>query len=292
MRPERKEENDMAENTFENLFDGIEKSAETIIKANEGDYIVDGILYCHKCNTPKQVKVEIFGKTRKPFCLCKCEAEKRDREREEFDRKQRQYKIESMRRTGFPDSEMQNWTFANDDLKNEKISQIAHNYVENFDVMKEKGKGLLFYGNVGTGKTFISACIANALIDQGRPCMVTNFARLTNTIQGMFEGKQDYIDRLNRFSLLVIDDLASERDTEFMNEIVQTIIDGRSRARLPLIITTNLTGEELKNPVDVKKQRVYSRLFELCIPVEVKGVDRRREKLKTDYKEFNELLGL
>lgn len=279
-------------NIFTGMLETIETKAAESIKANEGDYEVDGILYCGHCNTPKQTVVQLFGRTMKPFCLCKCETEKRDKEKAEWERQQQRIRIESMRRDGFPDAEMQKWTFANDDHKNPKISQIAHKYVENFDVMRKKGKGLLLFGSVGTGKTFISACIANALIDQGYSCMVTNFARLTNTIQGMFDGKQDYLDRLNRFSLLVIDDLGSERDTEFMGEIVQNIIDGRSRAGLPLIITTNLSSEELKNPSDIRRQRIYSRLFELCVPVEVKGVDRRREKLKTEHDEFKELLGL
>ena len=200
--------------------------------------------------------------------------------------------IKRLRRMGFPDAEMQKWTFDNDDRSNERITNICHKYVENFSEMWKKGKGLLLFGTVGTGKTFMSACIANALIDQGHPCLVTNFARLINTIQGMYEGKQDYIDGLNKFTLLVIDDLAAERDTEFMAETVQNIIDARYRSGLPLIITTNLTAEELKHPAEVRKQRIYSRLFEMCVPIEVKGRDRRKEKLKEDFGELEELLGL
>jgi DNA replication protein DnaC len=197
-----------------------------------------------------------------------------------------------MRKIGFPESEMANWRFENDDMAKPKISHVMHNYAGNFDKMKERGKGLLLYGNVGTGKSFHAACIVNDLIDKGYPCMMTNFARLVNTIQGMFEGKQDYIDRLNKFDLLVIDDLSAERDTEYMNEIVFNIIDSRYRAGLPLIITTNLTSDEIKHPADVKKQRTYSRLLEMTIPVEVNGADRRRKKLVNDYAEFSDILGL
>ena len=122
--------------------------------------------------------------------------------------------------------------------------------------------------------------------------MVTNFARLVNTISGMYGGKQEYIDGLNQFDLLVIDDLASERDTEYMGEIVQNIIDARYRSGLPLIVTTNLTSEELKFPAEIRKQRIYSRLFEMCVPVEVTGTDRRRQKLINEYDEIGNLLGL
>lgn len=278
--------------TIETILKNVEIKAAESIKAEQGDYIVDGLLYCGKCHTAKQTRIEIFGKVRTPFCLCKCAVEQREREEAERKRIEFQERIKHMRRAGFPDEEMKNWTFDKDDRANEQITSIALKYVENFETMRSSGKGLLLYGTVGTGKTFAAACIANALIDKGFPCLVTNFARLINTISGMYDDKQNYIDNLSRFDLLIIDDLASERDTEYMNEIVFNIIDSRYRAGLPVIITTNLTAEELKRSADIRKQRIYSRLFEMCIPVEVKGVDRRRERLKDDFKTFSDLLGM
>lgn len=275
------------------MIDGLEARAADAIKAEQGDYYGDdGLLYCGKCDTRKQTRVVILGRERTPYCLCKCEVEKRDREEAERQRIKYAERLKEMRRVGFPDDEMQNWTFDKDDGANEHITSVARKYVENFDTMRESGKGLLLYGTVGTGKTFAAACIANALIDKGFPCLVTNFARLINTISGMYDGKQEYIDGLNRFALLVIDDLATEADTEYRNEIVFNIIDSRYRAGLPFIVTTNLTAQELKQSADIRKQRIYSRLFERCIPLEVKGVDRRRERLKDDYKTFSGMLGL
>lgn len=275
-----------------NFVKEIEQRANNSIKEEQGDYILNGLLHCHKCNTPKQCRVTLLGEEITPRCLCKCEVEKREREEAEQKRVEFARRVKEMRRAGFPDDEMQNWTFTADDRANERITNVALKYVEKFDTMRADGKGLLLYGTVGTGKTFAAACIANALIDKGYPCLVTNFARLINTISGMYDGKQEYIDGLNRFALLVIDDLASEADTEYRNEIIFNVIDSRYRAGLPMIITTNLTAAELKNSADIRKQRIYSRLFERCIPVEVKGSDRRRDKLKDDYKAYSDLLGL
>jgi len=276
---------------IENLINSIAERAAAENAATDGDYTENGLLYCGKCRTPKQCEVELFGKKRIVHCICQCKAEKLKAEEEERKRRERFMRIQALRQGGFPDAEMQKWTFEADDGTSE-VSKIARNYVDNFDEMKKRGKGLLLFGNVGTGKTFISACIANALIDKGYPCLVTNFARLVNTVSGMYDGKQDYIDSLNNFDLLVIDDLASERDTEYMGEIVQNIIDSRYRSNLPLIVTTNLTSEELKKPVEIRKQRIYSRLFEMCVPVEVKGKDRRKQKLREEYGEIGNLLGL
>lgn len=278
---------------FDKVVDAIEKRAANSIQTDTKDYLDDqGLLVCGNCNTRKQCVVDLFGKKRTPFCLCKCMKEKLESEGRELERQKFIQKIKDLRQMGFPDEEMMNLTFAKDDKANPNLSYAAQKYVEHFPKMMKDGKGLLLFGDVGGGKTFMSACIANALIDQGHPCMVTNFARLINTLSGMYEGKQKYIDGLNKFDLLVIDDLAAERDTEYMNETVQNIIDNRYRCKKPLIVTTNLTAEELQNPIDIKKKRVYSRLAEMCIPVRVNGIDRRKKKRSENFKEYQDLLGL
>lgn len=275
------------------FIDGIEKKASLSIRAEQGDYVgEDGLLYCGKCNTRKQTRISVLGKEKTPFCLCKCEAEKRDREEEERKRIEFERRVREHRRIGFPESDMQYWTFENADGSNEKIINAAKNYVANFGEFRENGKGLLLFGTVGTGKTYIAACIANALIDKGYPVLMTNFARIANTVSGMFEGKQEYYDSLNRFPLLILDDLSAERKTEYMQEIVFNVIDSRYRANLPLIITTNLTSEELKHPSDISYQRTFSRLLEMCLPVKVEGKDKRLEKLKADIQPMKNLLGL
>lgn len=274
-------------------IDGIIEQGKLSIKANEGDYIgEDGLLYCGNCHTKKQTEVNIFGAVRRPMCLCKCMTEKRDAEeaamkREEFERRTKEY-----RKTGFPESDMQNWTFENDDMANERITKAMRNYVDNFAELKKHGKGLLLYGSIGKGKTYAACEVANALIDKGYPVLVTNFARLTNTIQGKFEGKQEYIDSLNQFQLLVIDDLGTERKSEYMQEIVYNIIDSRYRAGLPFIITTNMTIEEIKTPTDIGNARIYDRIIERCFPIEVNGKNRRRKKVIAEYDEMKKLLGL
>jgi DNA replication protein DnaC len=276
-----------------NVIDGIERKAAERIKEEAGDYIGEnGLLYCGKCNTPKQCRVTLFGKERTPPCLCKCRVEQRDREEAERKRVEFENTVKRLRQAGFPESDMQYWTFDNADDPNDRIITAARNYVVNFDEFRKSGKGLLLFGTVGTGKTYAAACIANALIDKGCPVLMTNFARIANTVSGMWEGKQEYYDSLNRFPLLILDDLAAERKTEYMSEIVFNVIDARYRAGLPLIVTTNLTSEELKHPSDISYQRTFSRLLEMCIPVKVEGKDKRLEKLKADFEPMKEMLGL
>lgn len=276
---------------MDNLIQGIAEAAARSNRRNAGDYIEDGILMCGKCRTPKQCEMELGGRIIKPYCMCRCEAERYEREKEDKRRAERMHRLDIMRRTGFPDAEMRNWNFTSDDGVNQKIMDVMKRYVANFPRMLESGKGLMLCGPVGTGKSYAAACVANALIDAGTPCMMTNFSRLVNVINNSFEGRQKYIDSLNDFDLLIIDDLAAERDTEFMSEQVMTIIDARYRAGLPLIVTTNITAQELSGTTDIRRQRVFSRLIEMCVPITVTGRDRRKAKAAQNA-EIMGLLGL
>lgn len=259
---------------------------------NESDYIKNGLLYCGKCNTAKQVEINICGRITKPYCMCKCEEEEERKKNSGMFLQLKREEIERNRQSGFLDIDMMAYRFENDDRANPKISDISRRYVEHFDKMLEKGKGIMFLGNAGTGKSFMAGSIANALIDKGVKCLITNFPRIINELSGMYEGKQAYIDNLNSYKLLVIDDFAIERETEYTAEIVQNVIDSRYRAGLPLIITTNLTRAELEAPKNVKKERLYSRLYEMCLPLAVTGQDRRKANAVIKDTEIRSILGV
>lgn len=275
------------------FIEGIERASKSSIKAEQGDYYgEDGLLVCGKCHTPKQVRcVMPFGEVT-PMCMCRCEQEKRYQEEAERERRKLQERIARNRREAFPEADMGAWTFSNDDMSNEKVGTVARNYADNFKLMLEKHKGLVFFGPVGTGKTFYAACIANALLDKGYPVLMLDFDRIRNTLQSSFEGRQEYLDSFHRCPLLILDDLGMESKSEYMQEIVFSVVDARCKAGLPLIVTTNLTSEQLKNPKDITQQRIYSRILEMCVPVLVEGKDKRREKCKDSFAELSEVLGV
>lgn len=268
------------------------KAAQSVPGLEPGDYTENGLVHCGRCHTSKQARIVVFEKERVVPCLCKCEAERRDREEQARKDAEALREIDRNRRVGFPESDMGTWTFEADDGKDERTMKAMRSYVEHFPEFKKQGKGLLLYGPCGTGKTFAAACVVNALLNKGYPCLMTNFARITNTVSGMYEGKQEYLDSLNKYTLLVLDDLGAERSTEYMSEMVFNIIDARYRANLPMIITSNLTGQELKNPKNIAEQRVFNRILEKCHPIEVKGSDRRRRKIISEFDEMQTLLGL
>lgn len=248
----------------------------------------NGLLHCAVCHKALQTKVNILGNEKTVRCICDC----KKKELDAYNEKKKREEIEIQRKICFVETSMANWTFKNDDKKNAKLSQAMKNYVEQFADFKKSGTGLILHGPVGTGKTYMAACVANALIDKEYYVLMTNFATLTNIIQGMYEGKQKYIESLNKYSLLIIDDLGTERKSEFMQEMVYNIIDSRYRSGKPFIVTTNLSIEEMMNTKEIGYQRIYDRVLERCYPIKVAGTSRRSGNFKNNILGAKEKLGL
>ena len=167
------------------------------------------------------------------------------------------------RSVGLPDPELRRHTFENDLGYNSKQIAMAKRYVQHWEEFKKDSTGLLLWGNMGTGKSFLAGCIANALVDKGVPVIMTNFARLLNKLTDMYAGDRNaYIDSFKRYELMIIDDLGIERNSEFAREQVFSVIDSRYRSQLPMIVTTNLTVDELLDPADLAPTRTTRKLLQ------------------------------
>lgn len=119
---------------------------------------------------------------------------------------------------------------------------------------------------------------------------MTNFARILNELNGSFSGRNDIVDDLCRYPLLVIDDFGMERGTEYALEQVYNIVDSRYRSRKPLIVTTNLTLDEIRHP-HTAHARIYDRLLEMCVPVSCIGVSFRKETAQEKMERLKSLIG-
>lgn len=269
------------------LFDDMPE-----LMLREDEYLDEetGLICCKHCNSPRQKELNLGDRKLKVRCLCICEAVKQEMTKDAARRQERGDRITQYRSVGLAEKALRRCTFENDLGYNPEIGK-AKKYVEHWDEMQRDSTGLLFWGDVGTGKTFIAACIANALIDQGVPVMMTNFSRVLSDLPGLFSGDRNrYIDSFKRYPLLIIDDLGVERSSEFALEQVFNIVDGRYRAKLPLIVTTNLTLQELKNPDSLAKARIYDRVLERCVPVRINNRNIRQENARVAMERAKELL--
>ena len=274
---------------FNELIENISKKQENNI--NEEDYVNPdtGLLMCGKCHTPKQAIYTLSnGKIIKPFIPCECEHEKQkllEEKQAQRDREER-YKetIKRLQRIGITHKRYQESTFDKDDNRLPDISRECKSYVEHWEEMKERNAGILFYGDIGTGKSFLSCCVANGLIKRCVPVLITNLSMLVKD-KASDSGKNDV--NLDSFELLVIDDLGIENTTQ----TAYNIVDDWYKSGKPIIVTTNLTIEELKHPDTMEKDRIYNRILEMCpLRYLVKGESRRNEKAKIEYFEIKKIL--
>ena len=273
-------------NTMFDFLDRIQVQKEPRPEQYLGE---DGLLYCGKCHTPVQCRITFEGKERIMPCICKCQKEERELQVQRMKEEEQLLYVRRLKAAGIQERHLQDWTFAS--ATDTPSIQMAKRYTENWKKVKAENLGLLLWGDVGTGKSFLAACIANALLEKGVPVLMTNFSKILNQMGAMYSDERyRYIASFNRFSLLIIDDLGIERNTEYALEQVYAVIDERYKTGLPLIITTNLTISQLRNPEDVAHARIYSRVLEMCTPVHVPGHDRRTTIGKSKQELVKEVL--
>ena len=240
------------------------------------DYTQDGLLHCGNCRTPKEFDAPKLGIV--PIrCQCVKEAEeKAEAQREE---RQKQERIESrVKHSGIP-SKYLGQTLENID-KTGEISgfvEVCQNYSDNWVENKSKGKGLFLYGSVGTGKTMLACIIGQDLIKMGYAVKFLSVYDILRRPQGFAyaEANEDFDEMIKKVHLLIIDDLGAERATSFAKEQIMAVLDMRYGTGLPMIVTSNLSNEELSNPKDIIDARIKSRITELKA-VHMTGADYRR----------------
>ena len=158
--------------------------------------------------------------------------------------------------------------YEGEDLVHFKDSyQKSINFVNNF---KNDYQNLYFYGTVGTGKSFLSGCIAKALMKEGYSViyfsasgLIDLFSRYTFDYKNREEAEEAYHDIYN-CDLLIIDDLGTEVINSFSVSRLFTCLNERALRKKSIIISTNLSLEELR---DRYSDRIFSRLtgnFRFC----------------------------
>lgn len=248
-----------------------------------GDYRnEDGLIVCGKCRIPRQKKITLpfTNETITVHCVCSCDVAERDRVEERLRKQEEMIQIGVLKNTSLMDSKYTDATFKKyeQDADNAKAYKVAKNYVEHFEEMYTGNQGILFHGPVGTGKTYTAACIANELLNSNIPVIMTSFVKILQEIQNPDVDEGKFLQRLNSARLLIIDDLGVERNTDYALEKVYNVVDSRVRAAKPVILTTNLTWEELTREQDLRYKRIFDRILEVCYPVHVPGKSHRIKK--------------
>lgn len=172
---------------------------------------------------------------------------------------------------------------------NSPVCIFSRYYANHFDTRKENETGILFFGGTGVGKTYYAASIVNSLVDRGIPCLLIQEERAVANI--LSDGKE-YLDSLNRYRLVVLDDINWTINNNLAASAIYQLIDSRYRNKLPIIVTTILDAEEIKNPKTGTQKQIFSRLKEMCTPVYMYGEDKRIIEADKEHALLKKMLGM
>jgi DNA replication protein DnaC len=159
-------------------------------------------------------------------------------------------------------SETAKW-FSQDNGHLPKVSDVCRRYVEEWQEMYKSGTGILFYGDVERGKTFMATCIASELFKRGVKSYVTTISRIISQMGAAFEGEA-FLHEVCKWHLLVIDDLGTDWGSTFSTSRAFDAINARVACGKPTIFTTNLSLQDMQNAADIAQRRIYSRVLGAC----------------------------
>ncbi|MBR2518389.1 MAG: ATP-binding protein [Selenomonadaceae bacterium] len=172
-------------------------------------------------------------------------------------------------------------TFA--DYEVDKLNQAA---VEFAKTALESPIGAYFFGECGTGKTFLAALIAQEFLQNGKSVIFIKVPSLLDDIKATFNGngtELDLLDELRAANLVVLDDFGMEKSTQWAGSELCKILDMRyDNPTGKTIITSNLSPKELaehlnnaSDGANLNGSRIADRLREICKPVLLRGTTRR-----------------
>ena len=266
----------------------IANSKENVRKANENEYLKDGLLHCKVCGDPKEF---IWNGESRP-CICSCDIQRQQEAAERAARIAKQEEIEKLRQQSLLGKMFKNARFENLDPNRDndlmKIVNRTKRYVENFDEIKKEGQGIFIFGDVGTGKSYLTACIGNELMDKGHSVLFTNFAAISKMIRKTYdydsrESEAEVMIKLTKVDLLIIDDLGTEKNltanNSFLQEKVFEVINNRYINKKSTIFTSNYSINDLYNRG--VEERTLDRVSEMSTAIlKVEGVSYRETARK------------
>lgn len=159
------------------------------------------------------------------------------------------------------------------------IVREIRRYCDQVERRLDEGRGLLFFGSTGTGKTTLAMLVAQEAMRRHRTVAIYDAPRLLRRIGATFrpdsqETWTELIDQLEAVDLLVLDDIAVASQAEWVLEQFYSVINRRYEARRSIVVTADVESPELL--AAHIGRRAASRLLETCDMVPMMGVDHRR----------------
>lgn len=270
----------------------VERGMTKILNTSACEEEAEGYT-CEHCNAfIKAIVVEIptLRIKNKVFPTCECVVDREEakvRDYQNFAKKREIEKLFSIHNVG---NRFDKSTFSAflDRNGSETACQLVKQYVQAFSDWQ--GESLWLWGEPGNGKTHLAAAITKALTEQGHIVVFQSVPELLQRIRSTFnsenkENEAQIMRALLECDLLILDDIGAEKATEWVEEKIFNIIDGRYRKEMPTLYTSNLKPKEMLQQVG---KRSYDRMVETSLTIENKATSYRREIAKQRLQRFGE----
>lgn len=259
----------------------------------ENEVIKGGMIYCSVCDTPKIYVGENWrGKLVARRCVCECYEIERQKQTEEEMRKEKLLRIEKLKNMSLIGERYKGKHFSDLDLSNKDFTEVykrCKKYCEVADEVYKNGYGMYLYGNSGTGKTLLTACMANELMEKEYSVLFTNFFEINRAIRNTYSGKtnetdNNIINNIANADFLFIDDFGTEslsknNGDNFTQDKIFEIINKRYNNVKPTIFSSNYSLKDLITNRGFTSKTI-DRVNEMATAViELKGKSYRAKKL-------------
>ena len=173
------------------------------------------------------------------------------------------------------------------DMTTRHVVNAVQTFVEDLDANLDAGKGMWLMGNTGTGKTTLGMLVAKTALAAGRTVAVYFTPKLLTQIRQTYQATESedaydaFFKRLTSVDLLYIDDLGSERHTDWVVEQLYALVNERYENQRSMLVTSNASRDVEEGRKQLEDQigsRTVSRLIEICDdPLPLFGPDRREQ---------------
>lgn len=244
-------------------------------------------LVCNKCggNRYFQHNSTVVG------CLCRCQSEAIEKAEELKRAEERMQSLQKLKDVSLLGKRYQNATFESLDLNRpddfKRAVERCKKYCQNWDEVKRQGLGIYIYGDVGTGKSLLTACIGNYLLERFTTVLFTNFFEIAKQIKKTFTDnsmtESAFIDRLTSVDLLIIDDLGTEIVTKngertWLQDKIYDVINARYINQKSTIFSSNESLVDLVENCGLMKKTVDRIAAMSTAKIELRGRSYRLQQ--------------
>ena len=216
---------------------------------------------------------------------CTPECEKKN-ERREWELMRRDARVGSLVEKSGLSKRLKSYTFSNFkpyvSPEAARAVERVEEYLGSWEENKEEGKGLYLCGGVGTGKTHLAVAVLNEVVRKKRvPSLFVTVPELLDNLREAYNKPGRDLDEwmyaVQNADFLVLDDLGSERVTEWVRERIFVIVNHRYREQLPTVFTSNVGPKDLAEQLG---ERTASRIIAMCEWIALEGDDYRETAAK------------